>query len=195
LRRQTTIGRLAPAGSSRDERLDPFSLPVHFAVNDKTADGRVRVVQLSRKRVILFRAVRGMKMAVTVPVAAYLGVAIRMEPPTAEQTGAVLIVLEHRDPALSLPVYRADDGADIIAEWQSWGRVLSLPLLVVDTDGRLREAFARIGALRIASPTWRRRRRSAVRMRRPIQPLRRKPGRSTGDAAVHRGEREIIARD
>jgi hypothetical protein len=32
-------------------------------------------------------------------------------------------------------------------------------------------------------------------MRRPIQPLRRKPGRPTGADEVHRGEREIIARD
>jgi len=49
----------------------------------------------------IVRAVRGMKMAVRVPVAAYLGVAIRMEPPTGQEDGAVLIVLEHRDPALS----------------------------------------------------------------------------------------------
>jgi len=52
----------------------------------RTADGRVRVVELSRKRVILFRAVRGMKMAVRVPVAAYLGVAIRMERRPARRT-------------------------------------------------------------------------------------------------------------
>jgi Family of unknown function (DUF6101) len=193
LRRQTS-GGLAPAVSSRDERLDPFTLPVHFTVNDKAADERVRFVELSRERVTVRRAVRGIKMAVNVPVAAYLGVAIRMEPPAGEDDGAVLIVLEHRDPGLSLPLYRADDAADIVAEWQSWARVLNLPPLVVDTDGRLREPFARIGLLRISPPTWRRRRRSTLRLRRPTFPLRRKVGRPIRQTVVHRGEREIIAR-
>jgi hypothetical protein len=53
-----------------------------------------------------------MKMAVNLPVAAYLGVAIRMEPPEGGTPGGVAIVLEHRDPALSLPLYRAAEGTD-----------------------------------------------------------------------------------
>ena len=48
---------------------------------DKAADGRTRDVELSRDRVVVRRAVRGMKMAVNLPVADYLGVAVRMEPP------------------------------------------------------------------------------------------------------------------
>src|SRR5262249_27179115 len=111
------------------------------------------------------------------------------------EDGAVMVVLEHRDPGLSLPLYRAQDGSDIVAEWQSWARVLSLPLLVAEPDGRLREPFARIGAVRIGAPRWRRRRRSAIRARRPSILLRRKAGRSIAGAAVHRDEREIIARD
>jgi hypothetical protein len=195
VRRQTQVGRVHPAGWSRDERLDPFSLPIRFAVSDAAADGRVRVVELTRKRVVLRRAVRGIKMAVNLPVAAYLGVSIRMEAPADDTAGAVSIVLEHRDPALSLPLYRAADGTDIVAEWQSWGRVLSLPLLVAEADGRLREPFARIGALRVASPITRRRRRSVLRKRRPSILLRRKVGRPIATAAVYRGEREIIARN
>ena len=117
-------------------------------------------------------------MAVNLPVAAYLGVALRMVPPAGDTPGAVSIVLEHRDPALSLPLFSADDGTDIVAEWQSWARVLGMPLLVAEADGRLREAFDRIGAVRVASPTGRRRRRTAIRRRRPSILLRRKPGRS-----------------
>ena len=150
LRRQTAIGRVTPAGSSRDERLDPFALPVRFEVSDAAADGRVRLVELTRERVVVRRAVRGMLMAVNLPIAAYLGVALRIEPPAGTAPGAVAVVLEHRDGALSLPLYRADDGTDIVAEWQSWARVLELPLLVAEADGRLREPFARIGALRVA---------------------------------------------
>ena len=94
-----------PAGSSRDERLDPFTLPVRFAVADKAADGRVRHVELTRERVVVRRAVRGIKMAVNLPVTAYLGVALRMEPPEGDTPGAVSVVLEHRDHALSLPLF------------------------------------------------------------------------------------------
>ena len=42
---------------------------------------------------------RGIKMAVKVPVAAYLGVVIRMEPPAEDTLGTISIVLEHRDSA------------------------------------------------------------------------------------------------
>jgi hypothetical protein len=188
------VGRAKPAGSSRVERLDPFTLPVQFSATDKAADGRVRFVELTPERVVVRRAVRGIKMAVNLPVAAYLGVALRMEPPQGDTPGAVAIVLEHRDHALSLPLFRADDGTDIVAEWQSWARVLGRPLLIAEADGRLREAFDRMGAIRVASPIGRRRRRSAIKRRRPSILLRRKVGRPLANAAVHR-EREIIARD
>jgi hypothetical protein len=184
-----------PAGSSRDERLDPFSLPLRFEARDAAADGSVRFVELMRERVVVRRSVRGMLMAVNLPVASYLGVALRIEPPAGTAPSAVALVLEHRDGALSLPLYRADDGTDIVAEWQSWARVLKLPLLVAGADGELREAFARIGAVRIAAPLPRRRKYSAVNARRPSIFLRRKPGRRLAGAAVHRGEREIIARN
>jgi hypothetical protein len=118
-----------------------------------------------------------------------------MEPPADDTSGAVLVVLEHRDPGLSLPLYRADDGSDIVAEWQSWARVLGMPLLVAEADGRLREPFARIGALRVATPTRRRRTRSAIRKRRPSILMRRKFGRPVTEMPVHRDEREIIARN
>jgi hypothetical protein len=184
-----------PAGSSRAERLDPFALPIRFAVSDTAADQRVRIVDLTRERVVMRRAVRGIKMAVNLPVAAYLGVAIRMEPPQGATPGAVFVTLEHRDPALSLPLYRANDSTDIVAEWQSWARVLKLPLLVTEPDGRLREPFARIGALMVAIPARRRRQRTAIKRRRPTLPLRRRPRATSDTTIVHRGEREIIARN
>jgi hypothetical protein len=195
LRRQATDGRTAPAGSSRDERLDPFSLPLRFETSDSTADARVRSVELTRERVVMRRSVRGMLMALNLPVKSYLGVALRIDAAADKAAGALAVVLEHRDGALSLPLYRAQDGSDIVAEWQSWARVLSLPLLVVEPDGGLREPFARIGAVRVAAPLGRRRKRSAIKARRPSIFLRRRKGRSLSDAAVHHGEREIIARN
>jgi len=184
-----------PAGSSRDERLDPFSLPLRFEARDAAADGSVRFVELTRERVVLRRSVRGMAMAVNLPIASYLGVVLRIEPPVGAADSTVALVLEHRDGALSLQLYRADDSTDVVAEWQSWARVLKLPLLIAEADGRLREPFERIGALRVTAPLPRRRKHSTIKARRPSIFLRRKPGRGLGRAAVHQGEREIIARN
>src|SRR5262245_32428076 len=106
------------------------------------------------------------RTALHAPLAAYRGVAIRMEPPAGETAATVAVVLEHSDPALSLTLYRAADGADIVAEWRAWGRALAVPLLVAEADGRLREPFERIGAVRVGSPAPRRRRRSSLAARR-----------------------------
>jgi len=200
-------GRLA-AGSGRTElhhrpratgtqpRLDPFSLPVRFTAADEAADESLRVVDLHRERVVVRRAVRGVRMALNMPVAAFRGVAIRVSLAEAESAPRnIAVVLEHGDPALSLPLFSAAECDDVVAEWQSWGRVLGLPLLVAETDGSLREPFARVGALRVQAPTWRRRRRGAIARRRPSRLLRRRPGKITSASVVHRDEREIIARN
>jgi hypothetical protein len=188
-------GNATSAGSSRFVRLDPFALPVSFAAHDAGADERVRFVELHRHRVVLRRAIGGMRMALNLPVNSFLGVAIRMLPPQGTEPGAIVVMLTHRDPALSLPLLVAPDGDEVIAEWQSWARVLGLPLLVTDRGGDLREAFPRLGKLRVAAPTLRRRRRNAIKTRRPSIALRRRRGRVSGSPTIHRGEREIIARE
>jgi hypothetical protein len=178
-------------------RLDPFSLPVRFTAADEAADERLRVVDLHRERVVLRRSVQGMRMALNLPVAAFRGIAIRLAfPETGTVPSSIAVVLEHGDPALSLPLFSATESDDIVAEWQSWGRVLGLPLLVAEGDGYLREPFARLGAfLRIEAPTWRRRRRNIVARRRPARLMRRRTGALPETPLVHRGEREIIARN
>src|SRR5712671_3345767 len=98
VRHQTSPGRLLPAGSSRDERLDPFTLPARFTVTDKTADGNVRHVELSRDRAIVHRVVAGIRMTIQLPIKTFRGVALRMEAPSENDSGAVEIVLEHHDP-------------------------------------------------------------------------------------------------
>jgi uncharacterized protein DUF6101 len=175
-------------------RLDPFSLPARFATADAAADQGLRIVDLHRERVVLRRALSGMRMAVNLPVASYRGVAIRLDA-TTETPPMVRVTLEHADAALSLPLFASFDNDDIVAEWQIWGRVLGLPLLIAETDGTVREAFARIGQLRIAAPTWRRRRRNAIARRRPSRLLHRRPGRANDAPVVHRGERELATPD
>jgi hypothetical protein len=132
---------------------------------------------------------------VNLPVAAFRGVALRLSGNANEPPSGFAVVLEHGDPALSLPLFLSSATDDIVAEWQSWARVLGLPLLVAEPDGRLREPFARLGALRIEAPTWRRRRRNAIARRRPALLLRRRAGKLSDTPGVHRDEREIIARN
>src|SRR5581483_1509577 len=91
-RRQMEAGRKS-AGSSRTSRLDPFSLPTRFATADDTADERVRIIELHRERVVLRRRVRGMCMAVNMPVAAFRGVAIRLMPETGGVPATIAVVL------------------------------------------------------------------------------------------------------
>ena len=184
-----------PAGSSRVLRLDPLALPLRFTASDAGADERIRQVELDRERVVLRRAVRGIRMAVNVPVRAFLGVAVRMIPADGELPDRIAVSLEHRDPGLSVPLYSAPNNEDVIAEWQLWARIFGLPLLVADLDGALREPFRRIGAVRVGEPAPRRRRRNAIKARRPSFLVRRRAGRPDRMAVAYRGEREIIARN
>ena len=183
-----------PAGSGRALRLDPFSLPVRFAAKDAAADERVRHVELHRERVVMRRSLAGMRMALNMPVSAFIGVAIRL---TTGEDGVppnATVILEHRDPSLTLPLFVSEEIDDAFTEWRSWANVLGLPLLVED-EGKLREPFARRGGVLISRVRARRRRRNAIKGRRPTMPLRRSSGKLTPETPVHRGEREIIARN
>jgi hypothetical protein len=191
-----SAGRALPAGSSRALRLDPCALPVKFATTDARADERLRVVELDRERVIVRRAVSGIRMRLSLKVSDFLGVAIRVMPPDESSDGGVAVMLEHRDPSLSVPLMVATGAEnDVVAEWQRWARVLGLPLLIPDGEGAFREPFDRIGAVRVNAPVQRRRRRGSLRQRRPSILMRRKPGSRVETPPVRRGEREIIARN
>jgi hypothetical protein len=194
LRRQTVLDGGTPVGTSRQQRLDPYALPVRFTANDAVADGHVRHVEIDRGGVRLRRSVRGMAVNVALPVDAFLGVALRLTPGDGECEYEIAVSLEHRDPALSLPLFTAPDNFDAVAEWQLWARVLGVRLLIADGSGTLREPFPTFGALRVGAPGQRRRRRNAIKRRRASLPLRRRPGIQPLMAIVRR-EREIIARN
>jgi hypothetical protein len=194
LRLQTELGAGA-AGSSRIARLDPLALPVRFTASDAAADERMRHIELHRERVILRRAVQGMRIALNVPVQAFRGVSIRLVEEQGETPAGVAVFLEHLDPALSIELYSAENSDDVVAEWQLWSRVLGVPMLLKGEDGELREPYPHIGAVRCKAPTPRRRRRASLHRRRPKFLVRRRMGVRRAQALVHRGEREIIARN
>jgi hypothetical protein len=155
------------------QRLDPLSLPLSFSAHDTRADGGVRQVELHRERVVLRRAIRGMRMAVNVLVSDFLGIALR------ETDDAQMLVLAHRDPSLTIPLCISDDRDEIADAWAMWSETFALPQL------------QDVGV----EPAPRRRRRNAIGTRRPRFLMRRKSSELLPCASVYRGEREIIAPD
>jgi len=127
-------------------------------------------------------------MALNMPLTVFSGVALRVS------REGLDVVLAHKDPGLRVPLCLAGEPEQAYAEWQEWGRVLALPLLVQD-DAGVREAFPRLGELRIGRVRPRRRRRSALKRRRHTISFRRSTGRISDTTRVHRGEHEIIARN
>ncbi len=187
MRRQTVVAGRAATGSGQHFRLDPFALPVcHSAIGEMTA------FTLDRDQAVVRRPVAGRLASLSVPVRAYAGVSVRIEP--AGQAGAISVIVElrHKDPRLTLPLVVADEPEDAAADWIAWGRALNLPLLVVQHDGTIRVPVERLGGLVIWSPRPRRNR-ALFRGRRSRQIRRRKPGRSQGLDRL--AGREIIARD
>ena len=156
-------------------RLDPLSLPLSFQAHDTRADGGVRKIELHRERVVLHRAVQGMRMAINVRVSDFLGVALR-----GLDDEAQMLVLAHRDPALNIPLCVSSDHEEIATAWQMWSDILALPLLTENAN---------------CEPAARRRRHSTIRARRPKFLVRRRLGNPDNTETVHRDEREIIARD
>lgn len=174
MKRQTATGGVNPAGSSRPLRLDPHSLPISFDAHDSRADGGIRHIELHSERVILRRAICGMRMAVNVRVRDFLGIALR-----GLDDDAQMLVLLHRDPSLSVPLCVSSDRGEIEMAWQMWSDIFALPRLPEDAS---------------REPAPRRRRHHTIRGRRPKFLVRRRPGDLLNPAAKYAGEREIIAR-
>ena len=184
-------GGALPAGSGRTMRLDPYTLPVRFPARDAGADGQMRQVELDRDRVVLRRAVHGMRMKIRLAVDAFVGITLV---PAGDDTAAS-IILDHTDPGLSVPLLDQAPLDEAVVMWRAWGRVLGLSLWQRDADGDVRQVCPGRRSLQVVTETGRRRRRSAIKKRRPSILMRRKPGRHIGLSNVHRGEREIIARN
>ena len=192
--RQTETGSRTRAGTGSAGRLDPFSLPVRFAAPDAAADGGVRRVTLESGRVVMDRIVRSVVMRIAVPLSQFSGVVVRLAPADKAEADRLEVLIAHRDRALDVPLSSGPRDGDGIAEWRSWSRALNLPLLVEELDGVRRAPTARIGALEVGAPRARRGR-GLLKGRRTRFQTRRRTGKLTPETPVHRGEREIIARN
>jgi hypothetical protein len=115
-----------------------------------------------------------MRMVINVRVSDFRGIALR------GIDDAQMLVLVHRDPSLTIPLGASSDRDEISAAWQIWSEIFALRQLPED---------------KASEPAARRRRRNAIRARRPKFLVRRRGGGPLNTANVHRGERELIARD
>lgn len=176
MRRQFGVGGVQPAGSGCSLQLDPHSLPVSFEARDGRADGGIRHIEINRERVVVRRAVSGIRMAVNLRINEFLGIACRA---TDE---AHALVLVHRDPSLSVPLLVTSDEDQIERGWQMWSDTFSLPQIEEESDV-------------VREPATRRRRHNVIKTRRPKFLVRRKAGHAQPETSVYRGEREIIARN
>ena len=145
-----------------------------FEAIDHRADGNIRHIELHRERVILRRELHGMRMAIKISVSDFLGLAVR------GLDESKMLVLVHRDPALSILLCVTSDDEAIQSASETWSATFALPQLTEDTA---------------REPAQRRRRRNAIRERRPKFLVRRRAGHLLNAPANYAGSREIIARD
>ena len=181
----------ATVGSGRQYRLDPHTLPACSTLSSGGNAAAVSFVIEHDHAVVVRRFTPGAAITLTVPLEQYAGVAVRMDAAGVDGGVRGTISLLHEDPTLTLPLLVAEDPHLIAADWQTWSRVLDLPLLIIGQDGSIGEPLAERHSIAMA-PVKPRRRHSFFAQRRPRFLTRRKPGQpGVGEKLVGR---EIIAR-
>ena len=170
------------------------SWPVVFDTADAGADGDGRRVELHPGHVVLRRRLGGLPLRAAIEYSRYRGLAIALLDPEGEDDG-VAVVLVHDDVELSVTLYSAPHVDDVVAEWRFWSGLLGLPMLITDAAGTHAAAYPTLGRLVIGEVQLRRRGRGVLRYRRPAMFKRRAAGRPAASPPVHRGERELSARD
>jgi hypothetical protein len=166
--------------------------PVCFHDRDDGTDAGLRAVELHPDHIVLRRRVAGIPMKLSLRVSAWQGVAVRL---LDEEGEGVALVLAHADPSLEILLYCAPTPDDVVAEWRGWSALLGLPMLVTRLDGTIEAAYPMLGRLIVARTIPRRRRRGALKHRRPTIFMRRAATRPGKTNVVYRGECEISARD
>jgi len=78
----------------------------------------------------------GVAIKIKVPVDEFVGVAVAT---TISEEGVLRSAIElvHGDPELNYQVFEEVGNANVVAEWQNWGRKLRLPLFIRSGDGAL----------------------------------------------------------
>ena len=116
----------------------------------------------------------GVAIKIKVPVDEFVGVAVSTHI-TEDGVLSSAIELVHGDPDLNYRVFEEIGNANVVAEWQNWGKKLRLPLFIKAGDGSLLPYSQQVDGLNLGQSTSRRKL-AAEAGRRPRFLNRRKPG-------------------
>ena len=116
----------------------------------------------------------GFTVKIKVPVAEYIGVAVGTR---ISEEGALTSTIElvHPNDDFNYQVFSEQGNANVVAEWQNWGRKLRLPLFIKAGDGNLLPYSQQVDGVALGMTTSRRKL-AAEAGRRPRFLNRRKPG-------------------
>ena len=146
----------------------------HFGpANDNGPKEPVKTVTVRRK---LEKS--GVAIKVKVPVDEFVGVAVST---TISEEGLLSSAIElvHGDPDLNYRVFEEVGNANVVAEWQNWGKKLRLPLFIKAGEGNLLPYSQTVDGVHLGQNNGRRKL-VAEASRRPAFLNRRKPGENTG---------------
>lgn len=116
----------------------------------------------------------GVAIKLKVPVSEFIGVAVSTSI-SEEGILSSAIELVHGDPELNYRVYEEVGNANVVAEWQNWGKKLRLPLYIKSGDGNLLPYSQTVDGVHLGHSNGRRKL-VAEASRRPAFLNRRKPG-------------------
>ena len=124
-----------PVWAGQEFRLDATRLPQQLSYGWRE-NGEAFAISVDRRGAVLKRAVETNDVAfnIALPNQAFKGVAARaME--TGPESSLITLELLHEDEALCVPLRVGHELADIAKDWQLWSELLSLPMMIVDSDG------------------------------------------------------------
>jgi hypothetical protein len=160
-------------GEYRARRLGETQLPKPEGAANDDAQREVKTVTIRRT---LEKS--GVSIKIKVPVDEFVGVAVSTHI-SDEGVLSSAIELVHEDPDLNYRVFEETGNANVVAEWQNWGKKLRLPLFIMAGDGALMPYSQQVDGVMLGHDTGRRKL-AAQANRRARFLLRRKPG----DAAL-----------
>ncbi len=158
----------ATRSAARQSR-EPMTARKFGAANDNGPREPVKTVTVRRH---LEKS--GVAIKIKVPVDEFVGVAVSTNI-TEEGVLSSAIELVHSDPDLNYRVFEEIGNANVVAEWQNWGRKLRLPLYIRAGDGSLLPYSQQVDGVMLGQTTARRKL-AAEAGRRPRFLNRRKPG-------------------
>ncbi len=198
MRRQEIADGQLSVWASTEMRPDPFSLPTEYGVEifgrGEGGPGCETII-VSREEVSFSAG----NVGIRVPMVQFLGVAMTVavseDKPESDPKASMIIVLEHEDPALNVPLFVSWDSQDVVATWHAWARTLDVPLRVRGLDAGCNQINNQITDRGMVQGTARRPHNSNGASRRLTRTLRRSSSPLGASEYANRFEkRELIAR-